>query len=47
VFPQLAVTRKVEAECHYQAFVQFDSEVLRNRQLRQHAKRYGQELTIT
>jgi len=47
VFPHLAVTRKIEAECHYQTFVQVDSEVLRNGQLRQHAKRYGQELTIT
>jgi len=47
VFPQLAVTRKVEAECHYQTFVQVDSEVLRNRQLRQHAKRYWQKLAMT
>ncbi len=39
VLPQLAVTCKIEAECSYQTFVQFDSEVLRNRQLRQHAKR--------
>ena len=42
VLPQLAVTCKIEAECSYQTFVQVDSEVLRNRQLRQHAKRYGQ-----
>lgn len=42
VLPQLAVTCKIEAECYYQTFVQVDSEVLRNRQLRQHAKRYGQ-----
>ena len=40
VLPQLAVTCKIEAECSYQTFVQVDSEVLRNRQLRQHAKRY-------
>ncbi|MCZ2129677.1 MAG: hypothetical protein LC109_05355 [Bacteroidia bacterium] len=39
VLPQLAVTCKIEAECSYQTFVLFDSEVLRNRQLRQHAKR--------
>ena len=42
VLPQLAVTCKIEAECYYQTFVQVDSEVLRNRQLRQHAKRYAQ-----
>ena len=42
VLPQLAVTCKIEAECYYQTFVQVDSEVLRNRQLRQHANRYGQ-----
>lgn len=42
VLPQLAVTCKIEAECYYQTFVQVDSEVLRNRQLRQHAKRYKQ-----
>ncbi|SHF83856.1 hypothetical protein SAMN05444377_12315 [Flavobacterium fontis] len=42
VLPQLAVTCKIEAECPYQTFVQVDSEVLRNRQLRQHAKRYSQ-----
>lgn len=40
VLPQLAVTCKIEAECSYQTLVQVDSEVLRNRQLRQHAKRY-------
>ena len=40
VLPQLAVTCKIEAECSYQTFVQVDSAVLRNRQLRQHAKRY-------
>ena len=40
VLPQLAVMCKIEAECSYQTFVQVDSEVLRNRQLRQHAKRY-------
>ena len=39
VLPQLAVKCKIEAECFYQSFVQVDSEVLRNRQLRQHAKR--------
>jgi hypothetical protein len=33
------VTCKIEAECYYQTFVQVDSEVLRNRQLRQYAKR--------
>lgn len=42
VLPQLAVTFKIEAECYYQTFVQVDSEVLRNRQLRQHAKRWWQ-----
>lgn len=42
VLPQLAVPCKIEAECYYQTFVQVDSEVLRNRQLRQHAKRYWQ-----
>ncbi len=41
VLPQLAVTCKIEAECYYQTFVQVDSEVLRNRQLRQHANRYA------
>ncbi len=39
VLPQLAVMCKIEAECYYQTFVLGDSEVLRNRQLRQHAKR--------
>jgi hypothetical protein len=39
VLPQLAVTCKIEAECSYQTFVQVDSEVLRYRQLRQHANR--------
>ena len=42
VLPQLAVTCKIEAECSYQTFVLVDIEMLRNRQLRQHAKRYGQ-----
>ena len=42
VLPQLAVTCKIESECSYQSFVQGDSSVLRNRQLRQHAKRYAQ-----
>ena len=42
VLPQLAVSCKIEAECSYQNLVQVDSEVLRNRQLRQHAKRYRQ-----
>jgi hypothetical protein len=42
VLPQLAVTYKIEVECYYQTFVQVDSEVLRNRQLRQHANRYEQ-----
>jgi hypothetical protein len=32
---------KIEVECSYQTFVQVDSEVLRNRQLRQHAERYA------
>ena len=40
VLPQLAVTCKIEDECYYQTLVLGDSEVLRNRQLRQHAKRY-------
>ena len=40
VLPQLAVMCKIEAECCYQTFVQVVSEVLRNRQLRQHANRY-------
>ena len=40
VLPQLAVTCKIEAECSYQTLVQVDSEVLRNRQLRQHANRW-------
>ena len=44
VLPQLAVTCKIEAECSYQTFVLVDSEVLRNRQLRQHANRYMQPL---
>jgi len=39
VLPQLAVTCKIEAECSYQTFLHADSAVLRNRQLRQHAKR--------
>jgi hypothetical protein len=39
VLPQLAVKCKIEAECYYQTFVLGDSEVLRNRQLRQHANR--------
>ena len=42
VLPQLAVTCKIKAECSYQTLVQVVSEVLRNRQLRQHAKRYQQ-----
>ena len=33
--------RKIEDECFFQTFVQVDSEVLRNRQLRQHTKRYA------
>ena len=40
VLPQLAVTCKIEAECYYQTFEQVDSEVLRNRQLRQYPNRY-------
>jgi len=39
VLPQLAVTCKIEAECCYKIFVLGDSEVFRNRQLRQHANR--------
>jgi hypothetical protein len=39
VLPQLAVTCKIAAVCSYQTFVQVDSVVLRNRQLRKHAKR--------
>ena len=39
VLPQLAVTCKIEAKYSYQTFVQVDSAVLRNRQLRQHANR--------
>ena len=42
VLPQLAVTCKIEAVCSYQTFVQVDSLVLRNRQLRQHANRWVQ-----
>jgi hypothetical protein len=42
VLPQLAVTYKFEAECTYQTFVLCGCEVLRNRQLRQHADRYQQ-----
>jgi hypothetical protein len=44
VLPQLAVTCKIEAECYYQTFVRVESEVLRNRQLRQHANRYPTQL---
>ncbi|MFN9798933.1 MAG: hypothetical protein ACK54P_02845, partial [Bacteroidota bacterium] len=40
VLPQLPMTCKIEAECSYQTFVQFDSVVLLNHQLRQHAKRH-------
>jgi hypothetical protein len=47
VLPQLAVTYKIEAECSYQIFVQVDSEVLRNRQRRQHAKRFRQPYKTT
>jgi hypothetical protein len=39
VLQQLAVKCKIEAECYYQTFVQVDSEVLLNHQLRQHANR--------
>ncbi len=39
VLPQLAVTCEIETECSNQTFVQVDNEVLRNRQLRQHANR--------
>jgi len=45
VLPQLAVTCKIGADCSYQTSMQVDSEVLRNRQLRQHANRYNQWLT--
>ena len=46
VVPQLAVTCKIEAECYYQTFVQVDSEVLRNRQLRQHTEPLAVTLKI-
>jgi len=39
VLPQLAVKCKIEAKCSCQTFIQVDREVLRNRQLRQHASR--------
>lgn len=39
VLPQLALTCVIGTECSYQTFVQVDNEVLRNRQLRQHANR--------
>lgn len=39
VLPQLAVTCVIGTERSYQTFVQVDNEVLRNRQLRQHANR--------
>lgn len=39
VLPQLAVSCNIEAKCYYQTFVQVDSEILRNRQLRHHANR--------
>lgn len=44
VLPQLAVTCKIETVCCYQTFVQVDSEVLRNRQLRQHANLYSRKV---
>ena len=47
VLPQLAVTCKIEAKYSYQTFVQVDSEVLRNRQLRQHANRYTNRKVTT
>ncbi|HPW98279.1 MAG TPA: hypothetical protein PK218_06955 [Flavobacterium sp.] len=40
VLPQLAVICKIEAKCSYQAFLLVDNEVLQNRQLLQHAKRW-------
>ena len=40
--PQVAVTWLIEGMCFYSALVQVDSEVLRNRHLRQAAKRYMQ-----
>ena len=43
VLPQLTVMFKIEAEYSYQTFVQGDSEVLQNCQLRQHTKRCKQE----
>lgn len=46
VLPQLAVTYKIEAEYSSQTFVQGDGEVLRNRQLRQHANRYRNMTTM-
>lgn len=39
VLPQLAVTCKIKAVCSNKTFVQVDSEVLRNRQLRQYPNR--------
>jgi hypothetical protein len=39
VLPQLALMCKIEAKCSYQTLVLVDSEVPRNRQLRQHANR--------
>ena len=44
VLPQLAVTCEIGTECSNQTFVQVDNEVLRNRQLRQHANRYVQPI---
>lgn len=38
----LALKCKIDAECSYQTFVQIAKEVLRNRQLRQHANIYMQ-----
>jgi hypothetical protein len=42
VLPQLAVKCKIEADCYYQHLCLVDSEVLQNRQLRQHANRWLQ-----
>ena len=41
--PQVAVTWLIEGSCFYPSLVQVDSEVLRNRHLRQAANRYGQQ----
>jgi hypothetical protein len=37
---QLAAKFKIEVEYYYEIFVQVDSKMLQNRQLRQHANRW-------